>query len=315
MGPKKAIENKVNENSSRECQYLGNTKPSIDTPKQLNQAKNWTFTFNNWTSDEYEILLRSIRDNSAKCIIAKEIAPTTGTPHLQGYCSLLRKARPSEIIPFWKKCHWEKAKGNVEAQWLYHTKLDTVEPPFHKGFEEMENKYEIIETIKSEDLYPWEEEIILRYNEHLEKRDCRTIYWIIDTKGGKGKTTFCKYLIVNLNFGYFSSGKANDICQYFNTNRKKAYCMNFSRASESTIQYQAIEAIKDGLVFSGKYESTHIIMNSPFIIGFSNWMPEYIKLTKDRWMIMNLDFNDITFRPLLNTEYDIWSDNCSILQA
>lgn len=54
------------------------------------------------------------------------------------------------------------------------------------------------------------------------------------------------------------------------------------------INYEAIEKVKDGLFFCGKYESCQVIMNSPHVFLFMNEEPEINKMSVDRWNIIRL---------------------------
>lgn len=57
-------------------------------------------------------------------------------------------------------------------------------------------------------LYDWQVKLVNLLNEP----DRRTINWIVDTKGNKGKTTLCKHFIENYeDVIYFSGGKSTDI--------------------------------------------------------------------------------------------------------
>lgn len=64
--------------------------------------------------------------------------------------------------------------------------------------------------------------------------------------------------------------------------------MNLSRQAEGALSYASIEAIKDGLVFSGKYEGGFRLFPKPHIVIFSNWYPDLAKLSLDRWDIRHL---------------------------
>lgn len=55
------------------------------------------FTYNNWTPEGEIILQNFIKERCKYGCYGKELAPTTGTPHLQGYFNLNTKARPSAI--------------------------------------------------------------------------------------------------------------------------------------------------------------------------------------------------------------------------
>jgi len=67
--------------------------------------------------------------------------------------------------------------------------------------------------------------------------------------------------------------------------------MNLSRQAEGAFSYAAVESLKDGLVFSGKYEGGHRLFPRPHVIIFSNWFPDLSKLSLDRWDIRTLKPN------------------------
>jgi len=64
--------------------------------------------------------------------------------------------------------------------------------------------------------------------------------------------------------------------------------INLSRQAEGAFSYASVEAIKDGLTFSGKYEGGHRLFPTPHIVIFSNWWPDETKLSADRWDIREL---------------------------
>jgi len=63
----------------------------------------------------------------------------------------------------------------------------------------------------------------------------------------------------------------------------------YARSKENYISYEALEEIKDGLFFSGKYESGMVCINPPHVVVLCNFAPDESKLSKDRWVIKNID--------------------------
>lgn len=59
-------------------------KPYKAPPKD-SQSRRWMFTLNNWTEAEYKELHESINVAIDYLIMGKEVAPKTGTPHIQGF--------------------------------------------------------------------------------------------------------------------------------------------------------------------------------------------------------------------------------------
>lgn len=64
--------------------------------------------------------------------------------------------------------------------------------------------------------------------------------------------------------------------------------IDLSRSMEDHVPYEAIEDIKNGIFFSGKYESKMIVRNNPIVIIFANFEPDTSKLSKDRWVITKI---------------------------
>ncbi|QNS17422.1 replication-associated protein [Sonfela circovirus 2] len=70
----------------------------------------WAFTLNNPT-DEEKSLVRSWEPTQVKYLIAGEEVGDKGTPHLQGFVNLVKKARLSTLKKKLPRAHFEKAKG------------------------------------------------------------------------------------------------------------------------------------------------------------------------------------------------------------
>lgn len=81
--------------------------------KRDSGARNWCFTLNNPTEDEFKDLFRY--DIINYIVIGHEYCPKTNTPHLQGYVQFKNKMRLITIKnKFNERGHFEKQKGTVE---------------------------------------------------------------------------------------------------------------------------------------------------------------------------------------------------------
>lgn len=61
-------------------------------------SKYWTVTLNNYSDEDYENWKTKVDNGEASYIcFQKEVAPTTGTSHLQGYVVLLKRTRLSGL--------------------------------------------------------------------------------------------------------------------------------------------------------------------------------------------------------------------------
>lgn len=239
------------------------------------RARRWCFTVNNFTPDILSQI--SHRFSTEKYIIGKEVGEK-GTPHLQGYVEFKNQVLFSTLKKLCDSAHWEKAIGDRDSNIKYCSK--------GKDFEtniEIEEPIEIIT-----ELYPWQAEV-----EKLvqTKPDKRKIFWYWDEKGCSGKTELIKYLCIKYDRCIFSTAtKSADIVTIADRS-KNIYLLNFVRSQEGFAPYGAIEQLKDGLISDSKLKkvSRNIIMNSPHVICFANWEPDFNALSKDRWQIIRLD--------------------------
>lgn len=96
------------------------------------QSKAWVFTWNNYTEEELNLVhhvatMRSQNSEKFKYAYGLEIAPTTGTPHIQGFFDFGSATRFSTIQKLLtsstsKVSFLEGAKGNYLKNKAYCTK-------------------------------------------------------------------------------------------------------------------------------------------------------------------------------------------------
>lgn len=255
----------------------GNTKP-FPSKKTVKKHRRWVFTYNNYSGTE----IQKFQTLGGKYIFQEETGEM-GTKHLQGYIEFTNARHFGGLKEEVPGAHWEPCKDHKAAMTycskeetrtgqVYHNiplPRDTKvrDPMDGKTPNEMQKK--IIELVQSEP-------------------DDRSIYVVHDEKGNSGKTTVAKHLV--LKYGAIVvSGKANDVkCAVAKMcaedNPPRIIVWNIPRtANLEYLNYQVIEELKDGMCFSGKYESGMIVMNPPHIIIFTNQMIYQEALTMDRW--------------------------------
>lgn len=84
-------------------------------------SKRWVFTWNNYTK-ETEELLKEFSNECEWLIYGHEIAPDTGTKHLQGFIHLKKRVHGSYLINKLKGAWINKAAGNNEQNEKYTKK-------------------------------------------------------------------------------------------------------------------------------------------------------------------------------------------------
>lgn len=268
--------------SESQVEPEGNTKTSGMKIDKTNQMYNWFFTLR-YEDMNLSQLSQTLKEIAKKFCFSGELSKD-GYKHWQGCFSLKTKERFATVKNhFPNTIHLEPCKNWFKSK-EYCSKMEThIEGPYTED-------YVFIKTI--EKLYDWQTKI---RDECLLEPDDRRINWIYDYEGNSGKTQFCKYMILKHNAIYLNNGKTQDIA-YALPEDPKIVLFDFCRSNEEKINYQVIESIKNGIIFSGKYESKNKIFNSPHIYIFANFRPDLNKLSKDRWYlreIENQNLNDM----------------------
>jgi len=209
-----------------------------------------------------------------------------GTKHFQGCFANKNASHWGSVVKKVPRWHLEPCKNWNESV-LYCSKQDSrIDGPWAFGLsipEPPEEKY----TFKLENFRPWQASII----ELIAKEpDNRTINWFHDSIGKMGKTVLAKHICCNYNAIYVQ-GKAADIKSAIAVAAKKPKIVVFGlpRSSEDFVSYDAIESCKDGIFFSGKYESGMCLFKPPHILIFANFKPDMTKLSSDRWNVIDIN--------------------------
>lgn len=253
----------------------GNTK----TAKQnSNQLYLWMITLK---ANEPEIttaeeLHEKLASFCKRFTFQKEKGKETGFIHWQIFISLKQKeyfGTVKNLFP--SSAHIEPCKNGWKAAKYCEKDETRIEGPY------TENST-FLKTIK--DLYPWQQKLEKLL---LTEPDDRTINWYWDKHGNIGKTKFCKHMIIKHNATVLNNGAFKDIAQAL-PEAPKIVLFNITRDNEERINYSALEAVKDGLIFSGKYESHTKVFNSPHVVVFANFEPRKESMSLDRWNIVNL---------------------------
>lgn len=119
----------------------------------------------------------------------------------------------------------------------------------------------------------------------------RHIHWYWEPNGNVGKSVFMRHLILSHNAFPLQNAKTADIAYAFKkmTPQQNSIIFNIPRTSEGHLNFNAIESCLDGMIFSTKYESGFVIRDFSHMIFFANFPPNVECLSKDRWIIKQID--------------------------
>lgn len=287
--------------------------------KQSPPAKNWCFTLNNYTdADVSSISLWP----SKYTIFGKEVGDE-GTPHLQGYTQFSSKKRLTALKKLHPSAHWEPAKGTAEQNRVYCSKQGQVTTIGEPTVERQRNDLEAFKQSVKEGVislkilreehsdvfakYPrfctsyvmdnqpepeipchalndWQSDLNQTL---LLPPDDRKIIFVVDPKGNTGKTWFAKYFtsLHPDNSQILKFGKDADMSYALEPHIRYLF-MNCSRQQVEFMNYAFLESVKDGMVFSSKYESVVKKLGPCHVIVLMNDEPDLNKLSKDRYQII-----------------------------
>lgn len=120
--------------------------------------------------------------------------------------------------------------------------------------------------------------------------DDRSVIFVVDPEGGKGKTFFYRWFYSNNSekTQLLSVGKRDDIAHAVDPS-KSVFLFNVPRGGMEYLQYTVLEQLKDRVVFSPKYNSsTKLLLNKCHVVVFCNEAPDQSKMSEDRFCIIDL---------------------------
>ena len=300
--------------------------------KSGSKYRYYLFTFNNYHKYDYQkAIFDKLRDIVEWAIINYEIAPTTGTKHLQGAVCLKDPIRLISFVGLFPVGIWARNAWHVPKV-INYCRKETTRDPEHdtlimgnvpdpqkiteKGIPKPEKiKPEEVKTI--EHLRNWQKTIETLFIDK-EAGDREPIHWFYSSKGKIGKTALLRYLWKHHPNStiYLRDASDNDIFNHllnsYNSgmlNSKTTLLINVPREKGNKINYNMLESIKDGLLFNSKYETQQALFNPPHIVIMANAPPLMETLSIDRLKVYEIDFkndklNDISTIDNIINVYD-----------
>lgn len=152
---------------------------------------------------------------------------------------------------------------------------------------------DMADKISIQEFRPWQQQCMDFYKDHQDKVEGynRSIYWIYDERGNNGKTYLATHLVDQEKAFYTNGGKSSDVV--FAYNSQPIVIFDFVREKSDYVQYGTIEQLKNGILYSSKYQGTMKRFNSPFVIVFANFPPDSKKMSKDRLKVYTIEDNTL----------------------
>lgn len=288
----------------------------VRVPSKACISQYWVFTWNNPPSDELEFDPASV----VYAAWQREVGEL-GTPHLQGYIEFKvnqRRSAVSKLLPgawlqprrgsqYKANQYATKSETRVAGPWTFGC-LTEVKPrqrsdiaacvdAYREGgmkrasteFPEVFAKYSrgIKATVDAQESppkdlsfkpRPWQARVLERLQQ--EPND-RTIYWITDRQGNQGKSRLAKHLVIVHDAAQLS-GKVADMAYGYNKERIVIFDLTRTNAEMMDYLYDFAEKLKNGYIYSTKYECRAKIFDPPHVLFLSNASYDRSKWTSDR---------------------------------
>ncbi len=270
----------------------GNTVLSPTKDLSKSKGRRWCFTLNNYTEDEVSHLSHLFASKSILYIFGKEKGETRKTPHLQGYFESKNAIRFSTIKKWNPRFHLEKAKGSIKENCIYCSKENNFTTNINKFLWMDRTQLILDEEYINVKWKPFQQKLL---DEISSKPNKRSIIWCYEETGNVGKSFLCKYIALKYQGVIIANGKANDINNQINTlmtsdspEEPRIILLDIPRHNLDYINYGCIESIKNGCIYSGKYEGGKCLFRIPTVIIFANEEPNYSKWSKDRYDVRQI---------------------------
>ena len=122
--------------------------------------------------------------------------------------------------------------------------------------------------------------------------DPRKIMWYWSEGGNVGKSGMALWLVAMKNACLLEPSKKADMAHVFASEPKPIVVFDCTRKTEHTgcgPAYSLAEQMKNGTLFSGKYNSRTVVFKKPHVIFFANFSPDMTVWSEDRYEIIKLD--------------------------
>ena len=153
-------------------------------------------------------------------------------------------------------------------------------------------------TVEAHPLRPWQATLYHKLTVQPTtpeevKRFKREIIFIVDLAGNKGKSWFARYYCgLHDNAQILVPGKKADMTLVVNEDNR-VFFMDCPRSKQGDfIQYDFLEELKNGMIFSPKYRSRVKTLPPPHVVVCMNEHPDMTKLSIDRYAVTVLNADD-----------------------
>lgn len=263
----------------------------------------WDMTLSKEFCSDYMCIIRDLESISKKWVFQEELSEN-GYEHFQIRFSLIKKKRKSALVKLLQETEGLQtgsvsptSNAGVGKGFQYTMKLDTrVAGPWADT--DPEPQFIQRSTLRIKELYPWQK----RVEASTKVEELRKVNILMDASGNTGKSTLVKVLEARrLAVKLPLTRDYKDIIQMAHgiavgLTRKDTslgcFMVDMPRGiakKDMAGFYSAIETLKDGNLFDMRYKFNKYMIDEPVVWIFTNQLPDLELLSRDRWVIWEID--------------------------
>lgn len=295
----------------------------------VSKAKHWCYTLNNYTEEDVSRLsdLVDVDSRVSYNIFGKEVGES-GTPHLQGFISFKKRTVFTTVRTVVGQAHLSIARL-IEKAIAYCKKDGDYDengvPPKGQGARgDLEAFKEAVKSgsVKTpEDAREQFSDVYARCGRFCESylldkqckprlachalrkwqvsmveklrlvADSRTVNFVVDLNGNAGKSWFANYcaMLHPDTVQILSPAKRADMAYALNIAVRVLFIDAPRSKQGEYIPYDFLEQVKDGRIFSTKYESRTKLLGPVHVVVLMNEYPDMSALSSDRYSVTEIN--------------------------
>lgn len=151
---------------------------------------------------------------------------------------------------------------------------------------------QLLEEYKDTEWKPWQQDVLCELD---KDPDPRKVSWYWEPDGNAGKSYLTRYLVLKHQV-IIACGKKADVfhqvltfCQkHPHSLGPRVVILDIPRSGREWINYGILESLKDGVLYSGKYEGGQVVIARPHVVCFANFPPDEMAMSQDRWSVTQI---------------------------
>ena len=251
----------------------------------------WKMVINMGVETVESMELIAILNTCAKDWVFQKEVGAAGTPHFQCNFRLVKKMRLNQVLelfsPLVSDVRAIQLKPSDKKFCDYCCKEDTrVEGPWWS--KTMLPPVKVRDPLEGKELYPWQRSVVDLIASPVNER---TINWYWEPIGNRGKSALMKHIAMTTDAMVLGTCEERDIYKAIVDRPVKPTCVlvDIPRSGVLGVPLmRGLENVKNGLIFSSKYEPIQAVFNPPHVIVFANHPPPPDCWSADRYATVEI---------------------------